>query len=49
MRVSTAAPAAMLLNPHSSLLLYTMLNFGVAYRDTGFPHSEYRNICNCQS
>ena len=36
----------MLLSPHSSLLLYTMLNFGVAYRDTGFPHSEYRNICS---
>merc|ERR1719213_191548 len=28
----------MLLSPHSSLLLYTMLNFGVAYRDTGYPH-----------
>ena len=40
MRISTAAPATMLLSPHSSLLLYTMLNFGVAYRDTGYPHSE---------
>ena len=34
----------MLLSPHSSLLLYTMLNFGVAYRDTGYPHSELDHL-----
>ena len=34
----------MLPSPHSSLLLYTMLNFGVAYRDTGYPHSEFDHL-----